>query len=224
MSVEVVYAFGNPNIGVYITASDKWALIPVEAPDKVEQALRRSLGVEVLRTTVGASSLIGILCVMNSKGLLLGNIVRDGEVQAIKRALGGELVVEVVSEMRENALGNLILANDRAAIVSPLVAPEVRRKVADALDVEVVEATLGGSSLVGALGVATNRGVLLSPILSDEEVAKVIELMGVPKGGVGTVNRGSIFVRSGLVANSRGALVGYETTGIEMMRVQSSLF
>lgn len=224
MSIEILYAFGHPHIGVFITASEEWALIPEEAPEKVELALRRNLGTEVIRASIGESSLLGILCVMNSKGMLLGNIARDEEVERIKKAVGDALVVEVIDEIKENALGNMILTNDSTAIVSPLLPPDVRAKIADVLDVEVVQMKLGGSNLVGALGIATNRGVLLSPTLSDEEVSTVINLMKVPKGGIGTVNRGNVYVKSGIVANSRGALVGFDTTGIEMMRIQASLF
>lgn len=224
MSIEVLYAFGNPYVGVFITASEKWALIPESAPDKVELAIRRNLGVETIRASIGETPLLGILSVMNSKGLLLGNIVREEEVDRIRKAVGDALVVDVLDEIKENALGNMILANDSTAIVSPLIPPPAKAKIADTLDVEVVQMKLGGSNFVGALGVATNRGVLLSPILSDEEVNTLISLMKVPKGGIGTVNRGNVFVKSGVIANSRGALVGYDTTGIEIMRIQASLF
>lgn len=220
----MLYAFGNPYVGVFITASEKWALIPESAPDKVELAIQRNLGVEAIRASIGETPLLGILCVMNSKGLLLGNIVKEEEVDRIRKAVGDALVVDVLDEIKENALGNLILTNDSTAIVSPLIPPPARAKIADTLDVEVVQMKLGGSNFVGALGVATNRGVLLSPILSDEEVNTLISLMKVPKGGIGTVNRGNVFVKSGVVANSRGALVGFDTTGIEMMRIQASLF
>lgn len=220
----MLHAFGNPYVGVFITASEKWALIPESAPDKVELAIQRNLGVEAIRASIGETPLLGILCVMNSKGLLLGNIVKEEEVDRIRKAVGDALVVDVLDEIKENALGNLILTNDSTAIVSPLIPPPARAKIADTLDVEVVQMKLGGSNFVGALGVATNRGVLLSPILSDEEVNTLISLMKVPKGGIGTVNRGNVFVKSGVVANSRGALVGFDTTGIEMMRIQASLF
>lgn len=220
----MLYALGTPSIGVFISANDEFALLPDWAPDKVEQALRRNLEVEVVRASIGGSSLLGILCVMNSKGLLLGNLVKVEEVDRIRRAIGGASVVEVLDEVRENALGNLILANDKAAIVSPLIPPSVQSKISDVLDVEVVPMKLGGSNLVGALSVATNRGALLSPLLSDEEVNAVLSILKTTKGGIGTVNRGNLFVKSGIVANSKGALVGFETTGVEMLRVQSSLF
>lgn len=206
-----------------MAASEDFALVPVDAPEKLEQALKRNLGVEVLRASVGLSSLLGVFCVVNSKGVLFGNAAREEEVARLKEALRDRVVVEVLEGVRENALGNLILANDRGALVSPLLPKEAVQVVSDVLDVEVVQARLGGSNLVGALGVATNKGVLLSPIVKDEEVDFAISVLKTAKGGVGTVNKGNIFVRSGIVANGKGALVGFETTGVELMRIQSVL-
>ena len=40
---------------------------------------------------------------------------------------------------------------------------------------------------------------------------------------VGTVNRGTRLVGSGSVANSHGVLVGLDTTGPEMARIEESL-
>jgi len=40
---------------------------------------------------------------------------------------------------------------------------------------------------------------------------------------VGTVNRGISLIRSGIVANNKGAVVGDSTTGFEMMRITEVL-
>ena len=221
--MEVLYAFGNPNIGVYVAISDRVALIPADAPEKVERALSKNLGVRVVRASVQDSPLLGVLCAMNSHGMIVGRLVRERELELLKRVLGDEMNIEVL-DVKETALGNLVLVNDKGAVVSPLLPRHAVSRISDALDVEAVQMRLGGSYLVGALGVATNKGVLLCPLASDEEVEQVIDVLKVSKGGVGTVNRGNVFVRSGLVANSRGALVGFETTGPELMRIQSTLF
>jgi len=223
LSVEVLYAFGNPNIGVYVAISDRVALIPADAPEKVERSLSKNLGVRVVRASIQDSPLLGVLCAMNSHGIIVGRLVRERELELLRKVLGDEMVIEVL-DIKETALGNLVLANDRGAVVSPLLPKRVVSRISDVLGVEAVQMRLGGSYLVGALGVATNKGVLLCPLASDEEVEQVIEVLRVSKGGVGTVNRGNIFVRSGLVANSKGALVGFETTGPELMRIQSALF
>ena len=223
MSVETVYAFGNPNIGVYVSVSEKAALIPIDAPEKVEKALENALKVEVYRCTVYGSPLLGVLSVMNSNGLIVGKLVRDEELRLFKKLLGDSLVIEVL-DVKENAVGNLVLANDKGALVSKKLPGKCVSQIADALDIEVARADIAGSYLVGALGVATNKGVLLTPLASEEEVAFVESVLRVEKADVGTVNRGNIFVRSGLAANSKGALVGYETTGPELMRISTILF
>ena len=40
---------------------------------------------------------------------------------------------------------------------------------------------------------------------------------------IGTVNHGSPVIGSGLIANSKGAIIGNQTTGIEMGRIEEAL-
>jgi len=223
LSVEILYAFGNPNIGVYICMSEKAALIPVDAPEKVERTIQDVLKVNVHRCTIYGSPLVGVLAVMNSNGVLLGRLAREEEVERIRRMLGESLNIGVL-DVRENALGNLVLANDRGALISNRLPKEAASQVADVLDVDVERGTIAGSYLVGALGVATNRGALLTPLASAEDISLVKDVLKVARVDVGTVNKGNVFLKSGLVANSNGALVGYETTGPELMRISSVLF
>lgn len=220
MSVEKVFAFGNPNIGVYVVATDSFALIPQDAPEKVEEAARDAFKVDVFRVRISSSSLLGVFSAANSNGVLLGRFTTEEEVALIKKLLD---VNVAVLDIRENAVGNLVLANDRVAVVSPLVPEDKLPVVGDVLGAEVVVKGLAGTQLVGSAAVATNRGVMVSPLASDEEVDELGEIFGIPVD-VGTVNRGSLFVRAGMAANSRGALVGYETTGPELMRIHQILF
>ncbi|MEM3647015.1 MAG: hypothetical protein QW334_02585, partial [Thermofilum sp.] len=82
---------------------------------------------------------------------------------------------------------------------------------------------IAGSPLVGSLAVVTNNGLALPPLVSEEEMKELSSLFRVPANVV-TVNRGRFFLRAGLIANDRGALVGEETTGIELVQLQRTLF
>ena len=43
------------------------------------------------------------------------------------------------------------------------------------------------------------------------------------KGGSGSVNMGNPYVRSGIISNSKGCVIGGETSGVEVMRIDSTL-
>ena len=94
--------------------------------------------------------------------------------------------------------------------------------IRDTLDVEVEKGTIANSPLVGAVAVATNRGLAAHPMASEEELIFLRELFKVPVD-VSTVNCGSPYLRIGVVANSHGAVVGSETTGPEMARLEVAL-
>ena len=87
---------------------------------------------------------------------------------------------------------------------------------------KVEKGTIGGLKTVGMAGVATNMGLLVHPRISEEEIAVLEKLFGLPVD-VGTVNLGSPLVGSGVLANSKGYLAGIETSGPELGRIEDAL-
>ena len=70
--------------------------------------------------------------------------------------------------------------------------------------------------------VVTNKGCLCHPKVTDEEknlLKKVFDVNVM----IGTVNHGVPMIGSGLVANTKGAIIGNLTTGIEMGRIEEAL-
>jgi len=126
-----------------------------------------------------------------------------------------DIEVEIIKD-KMTALGNLILANDYGAIISPMFSQKTSKKISDILGVEVVEGKISNLSYVGSLAVATNRGVLAHPSISDEEERLIREVLKV-EVFTGTINNGSPFIKSGLIANSFGAIAGSLTVGRELM-------
>lgn len=61
---------GNPNLGVFILATDKVVLVPYNLSDEKIEIINDTLKVDVVRASVSGSSLIGSLAVANSMVLL----------------------------------------------------------------------------------------------------------------------------------------------------------
>ena len=70
--------------------------------------------------------------------------------------------------------------------------------------------------------VATNKGLLCHPKVTEKEKKQLIDVFDV-EVMIGTVNHGFPMIGSGLVANSKGAIIGNQTTGIEMGRIEEAL-
>ena len=188
-------------------------------PKEKAQEYADWLNVKLVYTSIGGSVLDGVLACANSNGMLLPNYARQEELAEIKAAFEGNITI---METKKTAYGNLVLANDKGAIVDPRFKEAEIKKISDALGVEVVASEIAGLPYVGSLAVATNKGVLAHPLLKDEE-KKVLEGIFKVPVDVGTVNCGVPYVGTGLIANSHSAVAGSMTTGPEMFIIGNAL-
>lgn len=205
----------SPIIGAFATCTEKFALVPLGTKPDVCKSLEERLDVPVILTLVSGSTVVGSLCRGNSNGLLVS---RNSSVRGMD-----ELDIPV-HELpgKLNAVGNVVLANDSAALVHPELSDSSVEKIAKALKVDVKRGTIGGIRTVGMAGVATNRGLLVHPRASNDELANLEQLFDLPVD-VGTSNFGTQMVGSGVLANSKGYVAGSQTTGHELGRIEDAL-
>jgi translation initiation factor 6 len=216
--VAPVKVFGTSSVGVFLATNNSVTFLPPDVPEKIDDLVRGTLRTSVARFTIAKSPLLGVFLVANDNGVLLSPLALEDEVRLFK-SLG--LNVEVLNT-KYTAVSNLILANNKTALVSPLLEPPLRKVVADVLGVEVIVDTVANNPLVGALAVLNSRGLLVAPEATDEDIKKLSEYFKV-RVDVGTVNKGKSFLRGGIVVNDHGALVGDETAGPELMRITQVL-
>jgi translation initiation factor 6 len=215
MTVVLADIFGSSNIGVYCFACEGWAAVPAGTPSSKKKKLEDCLGVDVCEVNVAGSRLLGIMMAGNANGLVLPHIVRDHELETIKKST--KLNIQILEDER-TALGNLILANDNGAIVDPEFSTSTIERLEELLQVEVVRGHISGLPYVGSMAVATNKGAIISPFAHDDEKDTVKDLLKV-QIEPSTVNGGVPFVRSGLLATSHGAVIGPLTLGKELMAI-----
>jgi translation initiation factor 6 len=210
---------GSPYVGVFARATDHVLVLRHDASDDQVDALADELDVPVVATTIGGSDTVGSLVAGNSNGLVVTGRLTDRERDRLAAAVDGP-----VGELpgRRNAAGNVVLANDTGAYVHPEFSDDAVDIVNEALDVPVARGELGGVRTVGTAAVATNDGVLCHPKATEEELAFLDDHLGV-HADVGTVNYGAGLVGSGLLANDHGYVVGEDTTGPELTRIEQTL-
>ena len=219
MAVFLFNLFGSACLGVYSLTTDRMIIVPPQLPEDKVQKLEEWLKAKVIQTTIGESALIGTLACANSNGIILPHYTRQKEIQAIRAT--SDLNVSIM-DTKKTAYGNLILANDRGALVSPQLKRGDVKKIADTLGVEAVPGGIAGLPYVGSLAIATNKGVLVHPLLKAEEQKVLIDVLKVHMD-VGTVNCGIPYVATGLIANTRGAVAGFFTTGPELFIIGQAL-
>ncbi len=210
---------GNPNVGVFILTTDDIAIVPYNLLDEKVDIIKEALDVDVIKSSVAGSNLIGSLSVANSNGLILPEYVLDREIEQLKEATGLEVAC---LPSRYSAVGNIVAANDKGAIVSPYLTPDAINVIESTLDVNVESTSMVGSDIIGSLITVTNKGFLISKNATEAEVDFARDIFQV-EGDVGTLGHGISLVGACTISNSNGTIVAKESTGPEMARVEEAL-
>ncbi len=219
MSISRLSLYGNSNIGAFTFSTDSFLLVPPDIPDGTLKDFSETLGVPAYRTTVSGSVLLGIFAVGNTRGIILPGTATETEIQQIEQATS---VSVAVYEGKVNALGNMVLLGERAALVGRGTDKKLIELIRSHLGVEVFEGSIAGINMPGVCAVANKNGAVSHPLTSETELNFLSKVFNIPVD-VSTVNCGSPYLRVGITANSYGAVVGLETTGPEMARIESSL-
>lgn len=205
---------GDANIGVFSRVFDDIAVVPPTAPEEFRSALTEVLDVELVITTIQGSEIVGSLLAGNNRGFVVSGLATEREISILR-----EHREVCMLERGMNAAGNIILANDSLTCIHPDMPTAMAQEIGELLGTPVIRISLAGIKTVGMAGAATNRGILVHPRTSRQEMAMLEEATGLPIG-TGSVNMGSGLVGTGLVANRAGYLAGMETSGFELGRIE----
>ena len=209
---------GNPNIGLLGIATDSYCIIGSRLSEKLMDEIRRVLKVPVIHTTICGTELAGVFCAANSNCLLLPDIVFDNELKTLERH---NIKYEAI-DTNNTALGNNILCNDKGCLVSKDFQKKEIGKIEKALGVKAVKARIDGLDIVGALAALNKKGCLAHEDIKEEEIKIIEDILGI-KCGTGTVNFGSPFIKSGIIANSNGFIISRSSSGHEIINADDGL-
>ncbi|MDL2246453.1 translation initiation factor IF-6 [Methanobrevibacter sp. OttesenSCG-928-K11] len=209
---------GNPNLGVFVLATDEIAIVPFNLSDDKINLIKDILEVDVIKSSISGSNLIGSLAIANSKGMVVSPHTFDKEIDVLKET--GLNVAKLPDKY--SAVGNIVAVNDIGAIASPFISTDAITVIEDTLDVDVDTSSMVGKDIIGSLITVTNKGFLIDKNATSAELEHAEEVFGV-EGNLGTVGKGISFVGACCVANSNGAIVSENSTGPEMARVEEAL-
>lgn len=212
MEIEKYNYQGDTNIGFYATATNSYAVTSrsFDGKDYFPET--------VVETRIAGTNLVGLFTAGNSNCLLLPESVKEREVEKIDDAGIEYHVLDSV----ENALGNIILANDSGAVISPEL-EDKKEEIEEALGVDVEVSKIASISNPGVCGAANSHGAVIHRDASEEEAELVKEALHLEDINIGTVNIGSPYIGSGVVLNDQFVLTGHDTTGPEIGRLDRTL-
>jgi len=205
---------GNPFIGAFGITNEKITFLSTGFTEKKKKIVKDTLNTEIFSITIARTNIIGILGAGNSNGLLLPYNVEEYELRKLKDL---DIKIEVL-KAKFTALGNMILCNDKGAIVSSRLKKEAS-KIEDALGVEVY---VSDPLNFGSMGLCTNNGCLVHSSLSDkiDELEKALKV----EVDTGSANRGFYYLGLCALANTKGAVVGEMSTGPEINKIEDIMF
>lgn len=206
-------------MGLFVRTNNDTLLLPFGFAETKAKKLKEYLDIEkIIHVSIAGTRLIGPMTVMNNNGILLPYTVSDDEIRILKQT--GLNVDRLKSKF--TAIGNLISANDKGAVVSNLFKGEADQNIKDILGVPIQTFSIGGYVQVGSMIVATNAGAIVHPIANDWEISRISEILQV-EAEPATVNGGSPFLSSGILANFSSVIVGNLTTGPELIMISRAL-
>ena len=214
--------FNSPYSGVFCATNDVLTLVPPGIPKDDMEHISEALDTRVEVITIGGSRVVGTLVAMNSRGILVSNIATSREVKKLEKiATNLDLQLGILPE-RSNAIGNNFLVNDNGGFCNERLSVKTKELAENVLGISIASKSLNSMDTLGMIGCVTNKGGLCHPDISieEQEIMKDVFDVSIMEG---TVNFGMPLVGAGIVASSKGAVCGRQSTGVELGRVEEAL-
>ncbi|MEJ2249253.1 MAG: translation initiation factor IF-6 [Candidatus Lokiarchaeota archaeon] len=206
MTIIKTKIFGGSLIGVYMEVNNNFLLYPPNIKRSELTKFRVTFDNEFYPFTLNNSVLLGVYIASNKYGIILPHILNDEERSELNSFLDHfDTSIEMgILNSIDNAYGNLILCNDKGAIISSLLR-DYKSQIEDILNVETVIFDFAGTYLPGSVGLANNNGCLVHPLSTDEEIEFISSILKVDTD-VSTINRGIPYLSSGAIVTDESKI------------------
>ena len=209
---------GNTNVGLYAYATDSYCLVGPEVPSELIKKIEEVLDVPVHVLTIAGTSLLGVFLSGNSKIMLVPSITFESELEIIEKL---EIPYQII-DTKLTALGNNIVCNDKGCLLNEDFEEIAQKQIGEALGLTPKKSKLAGLEIIGSLCVHNNKGALVHRDSKDFELEIIEAALGVP-ATIGTVNFGSPYIKSGVIVNSNGFIIGSLSGGPEIQNADIAL-
>ncbi|MGM5485153.1 MAG: translation initiation factor IF-6 [Nanobdellota archaeon] len=206
---------GNPNVGLYGYATDDFCLLGREVPEELSEEISKILDVPVYRLNLAGTSLLGVFLTGNSSSLLVPSIAFPNEIKKLEEIGSKHSFSVKVIDTELTALGNNMFCNDSGCMISPDFDEKAGKQISEALGMEVKRGKVASLPTIGSLVSFNSKGCAVHRDAEQFEVDFVKEVLGI-ESETSTVNMGNPFVRSGILVNDKGLIVGDASGGPEV--------
>lgn len=221
MTIVKENVFGGSELGVYLSLNNQYFIHPPKIQPKLLDHVKLiNPEIITIETFIGGGAVVGSLLAMNSHGIIVPVTIQDDELEILRQNMKSDFQITII-DSEHNAFGNLVLCNDHGAIISSRLV-DAQEAIATALNVPVKVHDFAGTDLPGACGLANNKGVVVHPMISEEDAEIIAKFLKV-EIDVSTVNTGIPYPNGGAVVNDFGGIFGRNCTGPEIQRITEIL-
>ncbi|MFW9989590.1 MAG: translation initiation factor IF-6 [Candidatus Odinarchaeota archaeon] len=221
MAIIKAQIFGRNLIGAFLAANNSYVLYPPTIIKPLLKKFKIIFEEPFYPLTINNSNLLGVYLASNKYGIIVPHIIREDELNNLRSFVNKSYNIGVLKSV-DNAFGNLILCNDKGAIISSFL-ENYRTEIEEILNVETVIYEFANFFLPGSISIANNNGCLVHPLSTDEEIEYISSILKVDEVDVSTINRGVPYLNSGAIVNDKSGIFGMDSTGPELMRLTSVL-
>jgi len=208
----------NPNVGVYGYANDKYCLLGRSVPQHLIKEIKEALKVPVHRITICGTDLVGVFCNGNNNMLLVPEIAFEDELEVLDKL---EIPYTII-KTKLTAFGNNLLCNDKGCLANPDYSAETKKRIREALNVALKPGKIADMTNVGSSAIMNDKGCVVHNEATDAEIGFMEDLFGITCIQ-GSVNMGSPYLGAGVIANSKGFIVGDASGGPEVNNIDEGL-
>ena len=206
----------TPFVGVFCALSNKVILLPPTIGKKDEKEFEEKLSVRAVKSTLGNSTLVGVLALLFEEKIVVPGITTREEQKSLEKQ-----GLEVMELGQTDAFGNLATMNEFHGFASPLLSKEKVSAMEKFFGVKFSRQKITETDITGACLEANSNGFIVNPGVSAkdfEELEKKLQVKGVAT----TANYGDRLVGNSILVNNHGAIIGSITTTHEMIRIDEA--
>ena len=149
--------FENSNdIGCFMKLTNSYCLASAGYAESQYDTISSELtGVPVIPISIDGMKIIGRVTAGNKNGLLVPESITEEEWQVLNSQMPDNVEISKVND-KLSALGNVIVANDRVALIHPDLDEETESTIQRTLGVETYRKAIAGNALVGSYCTLSN--------------------------------------------------------------------
>ncbi|NPA86003.1 MAG: hypothetical protein GXO42_01180 [bacterium] len=212
MHARLLKIFEDPAVGLYLATNDDYTLIPRNLPEETKKIIENTLRTNLVEISAGGYDILGAFTILTDNYVLVSNIYDEQELNQLRQEL--DMAIYVV-DSPVNVIANTILVHKNVVLLSYLYSEQLEQEMRKMLGVEVERVRLGPVDIFAQYLLPMQEKLLVSPVFSKDEAKYFKQRLGLQELRFVTVNKGSYFIKSGIVYNSRGILLGALTTPVE---------